>query len=93
MHAIKKPMNLDCARPFANTSGFKTLSPKISMSVAAKRQDKETGDRLKKSLSESGVQENPELRMEVDELNRIIEQQSQKSGNQSHSEVKEGEAG
>lgn len=34
LHAVEKPMNLDYAKPFANTSDLKNMTPKIFSDLA-----------------------------------------------------------
>ena len=34
LHAVEKPMNLDYAKPFSNTSDLKNMTPKIFSKVA-----------------------------------------------------------
>lgn len=34
LHAVEKPMNLDYAKPFSNTSDLKNMTPKIFNRVA-----------------------------------------------------------
>ena len=37
LHAVEKPMNLDYAKPFSNTSDLKNMTPKIHLDLAEKR--------------------------------------------------------
>jgi hypothetical protein len=37
LHAVEKPMNLDYAKPFSNTSDLKNMTPKIHVDLAIKR--------------------------------------------------------
>jgi hypothetical protein len=37
LHAVEKPMNLDYAKPFSNTSDLKNMTPKIHIDLAEKR--------------------------------------------------------
>ena len=37
LHAVEKPMNLDYAKPFANTSDLTNMTPKIFTSLAEKK--------------------------------------------------------
>jgi len=41
LHAVEKPMNLDYAKPFANTSDLKNMTPKIHSALAQKRAEAE----------------------------------------------------
>lgn len=37
LHAVEKPMNLDYAKPFSNTSDLKNMTPKIFSDIAIKK--------------------------------------------------------
>lgn len=41
LHAVEKPMNLDYAKPFANTSDLKNMTPKIFSDLAKAKQEAE----------------------------------------------------
>lgn len=68
LHAVEKPMNLDYAKPFANTSDFKNMSPKIHSGLAAERMKK-------KEKSEDQI-------MEEDPLSRMISSAREALGKQ-----------
>jgi hypothetical protein len=46
LHAVERPMNLDYAKAFANTSDLKQFTPKIDHNLAA--------DRAEERLAEDG---------------------------------------
>ena len=39
LHAVEKPMNLDYAKPFSNTSDLKNMTPKIFSKVAQQKHE------------------------------------------------------
>lgn len=76
LHAVEKPMNLDYAKPFANTSDLKNMTPKIFSELAQKKAEAEME---KKSQSQAAAassrkqwQEPEEIKLDEDPVNKLI---------------------
>lgn len=50
LHAVEKPMNLDYAKPFANTTDLKNMAPKIFSELARKKYELEQEEMKDKSV-------------------------------------------
>lgn len=55
LHAIEKPMNLDYAKPFSNTSDLLNKAPKIHMDLAEERKEADRKQRLRDLLKKHGL--------------------------------------
>jgi len=74
LHAVEKPMNLDYAKPFSNTSDLKHMTPKVHFSMAQKKEEAEE-ERAKAKLaanSTPGFTAPQEVSLEEDPLNRLF---------------------
>ena len=66
LHAVEKPMNLDYAKPFSNTSNLANMTPKIHVDLAEQREENARKQRIKDLLRKHGISENDEILMEED---------------------------
>lgn len=68
LHAVEKPMNLDYAKPFSNTSDLKNMTPKIHPELAQKKQEQEREAQHKSFIKNKfGFTQDPEIELDEDQ--------------------------
>lgn len=59
LHAVEKPMNLDYAKPFANTSDLKAMTPKLHPDLAEKKEEEKQEKQYLFGQSEIEMKQDP----------------------------------